>query len=212
MNEYLTLAGLGESLLIEKKSKFIGNCVPVSTKEGALEFIAGIKAKYKDASCNPNAYYIREGNYNHSSDDGEPKGTAGIPILDAIQKAGLVDAVVVVTRYYGGIPLGAGGLVRAFSNTASSALRNAGTAVMTLCVTYEMTVNYPLYDQLVKLLEGLEAKITDTSFTDRVVLRCILVKKKEKEMLRMLTELFRGNSNATLISEEFYPFELITGV
>ena len=121
--EYVTVEREAVDEFIEKKSRFIGSCRPVQTEEEALDFIAKLKSQYWDASHNVYAYILREGNIARFSDDGEPQGTAGIPVIDTLKKAGVVDAVVVATRYFGGILLGGGGLIRAYSHTASIAWR-----------------------------------------------------------------------------------------
>ena len=127
---------------IEKKSRFIGSCRPVQTEEEALDFIAKLKSQYWDASHNVYAYILREGNIARFSDDGEPQGTAGIPVIDTLKKAGVVDAVVVATRYFGGILLGGGGLIRAYSHTASIALAAAHKITMRECLLLSLSCDY----------------------------------------------------------------------
>ena len=109
--EYTTLADYGTDEFVEKRSRFIGYAKPVTTEEEAIAFVNEIRAQHREASHNVYAYALREGQVRRYSDDGEPQGTAGIPVLDVLQKSGIVDAVVVVTRYFGGTLLGAGGLV-----------------------------------------------------------------------------------------------------
>ena len=133
MMEYKTIRLREEAEFIERRSRFIGHACPVKTEEEAVAFINEMKAKYWDASHNVYAYCLREGQIKRYSDDGEPQGTAGIPVLDVLQKSGVVDTAVVVTRYFGGILLGAGGLVRAYSHGASIALEAAGIVTMGLC-------------------------------------------------------------------------------
>ena len=123
--EYITVKEQGEDFFIEKKSKFIGHCKPVKTESEALEFISEIKSKHADANHNVYAYILRENGTQRFSDDSEPQGTAGIPVIDALKKANIVDVVVVATRYFGGTLLGGGGLIRAYSHTASIAVEAA---------------------------------------------------------------------------------------
>lgn len=208
MIEYITLKGRGESLLIEKKSRFIGHAAPVSSKEEALSFIESIRNEYKDASCNATAYNIRTGNLTHSSDDGEPSGTAGLPALETLVKANIVDAVVVVTRYYGGTPLGAGGLIRAYSSTASAALRDATVVLMTQCVVYDVTTPYSEYNRLLQLLESMKIIIRERDFLDKVILSCVTKKDNEENFIKELTEFFRGDTEISFINEEFLPLEI----
>lgn len=123
MNEYLTLAGEGQVTEIESKSKFIGQAKPVNSVEEAEIFIESVSKKYWDATHNVYAYVVgSNGEHQKCSDDGEPSGSSGLPTLEAIRKPGLVNVVVVVTRYFGGTLLGRGGLVRAYGSAARSSL------------------------------------------------------------------------------------------
>ncbi len=207
MESYRTLMGPGESLIIEKKSKFLGHCLPVDSQQLAIDFIARMKSEYRDASHNVGAYYIRNGNINHSSDDGEPSGTAGMPVLDVLQKGKIVDAVIVVTRYFGGTLLGTGGLVRAYSAAASAAVKAAGVAVMTLCYAYDIPVEYSLYESLLKLLLEIGARVETSDFSERVMVRCTIKKEMEPRLLEMVRELSRGASVPERTREFFDPFE-----
>ena len=120
MTEYITVKNSGEDEFVEKRSRFIGYCKPVKTQDEAVSFINEIRSKHWDATHNVYAYVLSDGQIMRYSDDGEPQGTAGVPVLDVIKKMGIVDVVVVVTRYFGGIMLGAGGLVRAYSKGVDS--------------------------------------------------------------------------------------------
>ena len=146
--EYVTVEREAADEFIEKKSRFIGSCRPVQTEEEALDFIAKLKSQYWDASHNVYAYILREGNIARFSDDGEPQGTAGIPVIDTLKKAGVVDAVVVATRYFGGILLGGGGLIRAYSHTASIALAAAHKITMRECLLLSLSCDYSLYGKV----------------------------------------------------------------
>ena len=119
---YKTVKKQSQSLLIEKKSKFIANVKPVDNEDDALAFLNEMRSKYSDATHNVYAYVIDENNIFRYSDDGEPSGTAGMPVLDAIRKSGIVDVVVVVTRYFGGTLLGTGGLVHTYGASAKQGL------------------------------------------------------------------------------------------
>jgi len=204
----MTLQGEGRSILIEKRSRFIGNACPVTTKEDAVDYINSIKNEYKDASHNVGAYFIRTGNLSHSSDDGEPSGTAGVPVLETLTKAKIVDAAVVVTRYFGGTLLGAGGLIRAYSSTASSALRDAKIAIMTCCVVYDLVVDYSMYERLLQLLEAMSIIVESRQFTDRVTLRCITKKSCEDTLVAKLGDFFRGETRVKFVKETFLPLEV----
>ncbi len=123
--EYITIKEFATDDFVEKKSRFIGYIMPVKTEQEATDFITKISKKHHDATHNVYAYILRDGQVKRYSDNGEPQGTAGIPVLDVLQKEGLVDICIVVTRYFGGVMLGAGGLVRAYSHCASIAVRAA---------------------------------------------------------------------------------------
>ena len=176
MQEYKTVEKEASDFFIEKKSKFIGYAKPVKTQEDALEFISEIKSKHWDATHNVYAYVLRENNIQRYSDDGEPSGTAGVPVLDVMLKESLVDVCVVATRYFGGTLLGAGGLVRAYSHTSKIALEAAGIITMAQCSVMSAEVDYSFYDRLNILLSDFSAEILDTSFSDKV---CVEFSVKE---------------------------------
>lgn len=176
MQEYKTVEKEASDFFIEKKSKFIGYAKPVKTQEDALEFISKIKSKHWDATHNVYAYVLRENNMQRYSDDGEPSGTAGVPVLDVMLNESLVDVCVVATRYFGGTLLGAGGLVRAYSHTSKIALEAAGIITMAQCSVMSAEVDYSFYDRLNILLSDFSAVILDTSFSDKV---CVEFSVKE---------------------------------
>lgn len=176
MQEYKTVEKEASDFFIEKKSKFIGYAKPVKTQEDALEFISKIKSKHWDATHNVYAYVLRENNIQRYSDDGEPSGTAGVPVLDVMLKENLVDVCVVATRYFGGTLLGAGGLVRAYSHTSKIALEAAGIFTMAQCSVMSAEVDYSFYDRLNILLSDFSAVILGTSFSDKV---CVEFSVKE---------------------------------
>ncbi len=176
MQEYKTVEKEASDFFIEKKSKFIGYAKPVKTQEEAVEFISGIKSKHWDATHNVYAYVLRENNIQRYSDDGEPSGTAGVPVLDVMLKESLVDVCVVATRYFGGTLLGAGGLVRAYSHTSKIALDAAGIITMAQCSVMSAEVDYSFYDRLNILLSDFSAVILNTSFSDKV---CVEFSVKE---------------------------------
>lgn len=145
---YKTVRDESQTLLIEKKSKFISNVKPVATEEEALEYLAKIRSRYPDATHNVYAYVIDENNIFRYSDDGEPGGTAGMPVLDTIRKSGLVDVIVVVTRYFGGTLLGTGGLVRAYSASAKKGLVESGVITRTMCDIVSVRTEYDMAGKL----------------------------------------------------------------
>lgn len=176
MQEYKTVEKEASDFFIEKKSKFIGYAKPVKTQEEAVDFISKIKSKNWDATHNVYAYVLRENNIQRYSDDGEPSGTAGVPVLDVMLKESLVDVCVVATRYFGGTLLGAGGLVRAYSHMSKIALEAAGIITMAQCSVMSAEVDYSFYDRLNILLSDSSAVILNTSFSDKV---CVEFSVKE---------------------------------
>lgn len=168
MNSYKTVSLEASDEFVEKKSKFIGYVKPVQTVEEAMAFVNEIKQKHWDATHNVYAYVLRDMMTRRYSDDGEPQGTAGIPVLDVLLKAEVVDVAVVATRYFGGTLLGAGGLVRAYSHTASIALEAGKVVTMQLCAIAEAKCDYSFYGKLPTLIAEAGGKIDDTVFADDV--------------------------------------------
>jgi uncharacterized YigZ family protein len=167
-NSYKTVLKESESLLVEKKSKFIANVKPVDNEEDAIAFVNSIRSKYPDATHNVYAYVIDENNIFRYSDDGEPSGTAGMPVLDAIRKSDIVDAAVVVTRYFGGTLLGTGGLVHAYGTAASEAVSDAGRILRRTCATFCLHASYGDYQKLQALFVKHGAVVEDTQFETEV--------------------------------------------
>jgi uncharacterized YigZ family protein len=170
MDKYLTVENETSEEYEIKRSRFIGYVKPVSTQAEAEAFIASVKQKHWDARHNVYAYILREGNVKRYSDDGEPQGTAGVPVLDVLEKCGVCDVCVVVTRYFGGILLGGGGLVRAYSHTASIAVEKANRITMSLCVCFEIKCDYSFYGKLGSLIPECGGVIESSDFTDDVLL------------------------------------------
>ena len=163
MNEYCVPAGPGEAELVEKRSRFLGHLRPVESEEEARAFIAEMKKKYYDARHNCWCYSIRDGAERYS-DDGEPQGSAGIPMLEVLRRRGVTNAVCVVTRYFGGVLLGAGGLVRAYTKGCAIALDAAQVVRMQLSRRLLLDVPYPLWDKVSYAMKSLPLLIEDTSF------------------------------------------------
>lgn len=170
MNSYKTIRAASSDEYTVKKSRFIGHIMPVTTQEQALEFIQSVSKKHWDATHNVYAYIIRETGVKRYSDDGEPQGTAGIPVLDVLEKTGITDCAVVVTRYFGGIMLGAGGLVRAYSHSASIAVAAGGIVTRAMCARLKVTCDYYFYGKLSSLVPESGGVIEDTVFEDNVTL------------------------------------------
>lgn len=203
MEEYKTVEKFGEDFFIEKKSKFIGYACPVKSRQEADDFISKIKTKHWDATHNVYAYVLRENNIQRYSDDGEPSGTAGVPVLDVILKEGLVDVCVVATRYFGGTLLGAGGLVRAYSHTSKIGLEAAGIITMAECSIMSVKVDYSFYDRLLLFLSDNGCNIIDTQFSDYVCVTFSLKADGVEKLNENLTDLSNGRYSAQYISTEF---------
>lgn len=176
----------------ERKSVFIGYCRPVANEEEALRFIAEIKVKHQDASHNVYAYRLREGGRSRHSDDGEPSGTAGMPLLDVFVKQEIYDFCCVATRYFGGIMLGAGGLVRAYSHTGAIALEAAGTAWMRPWHSGTVTIGYNLYESAARLLTEHKAVDIEPSFGENVDIDFAAADEDWTAITASLTELTLG--------------------
>lgn len=166
--EYKTIARRCEARFIEKKSEFIGYLCPVQTEEQAVAFIEEIRAMHRKATHNCYAYILRENNAARHSDDGEPGGTAGVPIYEVLRKEGLTDVCCVVTRYFGSVLLGAGGLVRAYTKGAKDAVDAAQIKCMAEAVKLAVTVDYGLYGRLAQVFADFDARVEDERFADNV--------------------------------------------
>lgn len=204
--EYRTVKEFSNDEYIVKRSRFIGYAKPVTTVDEANSFIAEIKSKHWDATHNVYAYILREGGIKRYSDDGEPQGTAGVPVLDVLEKENLVDVCVVVTRYFGGILLGGGGLVRAYSHSAKIGVDSAKIITMAHCLDLAVECDYTFYGKLNSFLANEETVILDTQFTDnvKVVFR---IKGENKENIdAKITDLSNGRVETTIISEDFCEF------
>ncbi len=169
LNTYRTVADFGQDEIIIEKSTFIGYAKPVTTEEEAQAFIQEIKKKHRDATHNVPAYVLGEHNdIQRCNDDGEPSGTAGVPVLEVIRKEDLRDVVVVVTRYFGGIKLGTGGLVRAYTKGAKIALEAAGIITKVLYQTVIVSVDYTMLGNLQNLLKLHQYDTKDIVYEDIV--------------------------------------------
>ena len=204
MTTYKTVSKPASAELIEKRSRFIGYVRPVTTQDEAIAFINEIKTRHWDATHNVYAYVIRGEGVTRYSDDNEPQGTAGIPVLDAIRKRGLTDCVVVVTRYFGGTLLGAGGLVRAYSASAKAGIDAAGECVMTLCSVCTVRVSYTLYGKLPSLIARCGGVADDTQYADDVTVRFHLPQENLVAFNKALSEESSGKYAAQEIKKDFF--------
>ena len=169
--DYKTVLENAGDEFVEKRSRFIGYCKPVKTEQEAIDFINEKRSEHWNATHNVYAYSLREGNIKRYSDDGEPSGTAGMPVLDVIVKNEIFDVVVVVTRYFGGVLLGTGGLVRAYSHGSKIAVEAAKPVIMQICLVCEARCAYNQYGKVSSLIIGVGAAVDDTVYESDVLVK-----------------------------------------
>ncbi|MGK5510857.1 YigZ family protein [Brevibacillus formosus] len=204
LTQYKTIAGYGEDYIVIERSRFIGYAQRVTTEEEATAFIAMIKKKHWDATHNCSAFVIGENDQiQRSSDDGEPSGTAGKPILECIKKNGVKDTVVVVTRYFGGIKLGAGGLVRAYTAGTVTALKAAKIVVHTLHQTISVSVDYTWWGKVENELRLGEQRVSGTDFTDKVTAHVLIPEGEQDEFVARMVDLTNGQAQIVLGEKEY---------
>lgn len=211
MQQYKTVAGYGEREIVIERSRFIGYAQRVTTEEEAAAFIALIKKKHWDATHNCSAFVIGEHDQiQRSSDDGEPSGTAGKPILECIKKNGLKDTVVVVTRYFGGIKLGAGGLVRAYTAGTVAALQAAGIVAHVLHTKIAVTVAYHWWGKLENELRAGAHRVVDTAYTDKVTVRVLIPAGEEEAFAQRVTDLTHGQAHLVVGAKTYVEVPIAT--
>ena len=202
MNNYKTIKSSAESTYVVERSKFISHIKRVESREQAEEFINEIKKEYWDARHNVYAYALKNGE-SRCTDDGEPSGTAGMPTLDVILKQGFSDVVIVTTRYFGGILLGTGGLVRAYSKSASLALEQAGSVEVCECAVFEAEVEYSLAESFERFLKDNGGVILSKYYAQKVALSyCVRVEKKD-EFSQKITNHFSAQIKPDFIKNSF---------
>ena len=192
MEDYRTIRGTAIGEYEEKKSRFIAQLSFADSEEKAVAFLEQVRAANRTARHNVYAYRLREGSRERYSDDGEPQKTAGLPTLEVIQHAGLTDVIAVVTRYFGGVLLGTGGLVRAYTQATQAGIEAARLVVVSRCVDIEVRAAYGKYDQLVRIASDCGAKVLDTVYDDAVTLRLRMLDGTQEPLLLKITELERG--------------------
>ena len=205
-DSYFTVEKDSVCELVEKKSKFIGYVKPIVTEKDALSFINEIKTKHWDARHNVYAYVVRENNVSRYSDDGEPHGTAGLPVLDVIKKNNLKNVVVVVTRYFGGILLGTGGLVRAYSQTASMALDCAKIIKMCPCYDCNLLCDYNQYGKILNIIGDCAGVVDNTEFLQDVNVKFHLRQEDFSGLSKKILEFSSGKLKCDILNENFYSF------
>lgn len=204
---YKTVAESGSSQFIINKSRFIGYAAPCTTEEEALQFLSSIREKHKDASHNCYAYVIgRNAGIARYSDDGEPSGTAGMPIIEVMKARGVTNCAVVVTRYFGGVLLGAGGLVRAYSQGAAAALNACGVGVMHPTARYLMEIPYPMLNRMDHFLKGEPVIVEDKGYTDVISYTLIVRCADEEGFLARVTDMSEGRVEPLRVEEMYLPW------
>lgn len=201
---YKTVAHTAEILFVEKKSKFYASASPADNEEEALEFLASVKKKYPDATHHVYAYIIDKNNIFRYSDDGEPGGTAGMPVLDTLRKEGLVDLCVVVTRYFGGTLLGTGGLVRAYGESAKRGIDAAGIVTRTLCNIVEVRADYSLSGKIQYKIARDNYILTDTVYENDVIFKICCKIEDTQRLIDEITELTNARAVCTVSKKAKY--------
>ena len=207
LKDYITIKDSASPEFTERRSRFIGYIKPVTDEKQALDFINSIRAKHWDATHNVYAYVLREQNTCRYSDDNEPQGTAGMPVLDVIRKSGLTDVCIVVTRYFGGILLGGGGLVRAYSHSASLAVDAAGMILMRGCDICSLECTYNQYGKLSSLVPENGGIVDDADFSDKVTLRFHIPSDEVQRLQKLVTEVTCGTVVIEKESEQYFAFK-----
>lgn len=206
---YYTISKPANASFIEKRSEFIGYIAPIKTNDEAVDFVNSIKAMHRKAKHNVYAYILRNDNISRYSDDGEPQGTAGVPVLDVLQKRGLTDVCVVVTRYFGGILLGGGGLVRAYSHAASLACDAAHIMNMCLCRRLKIKTDYGMYGKISYILPNYDTMTVNSDFGTEVTLEILVLSEKKDALLKDITEITNGSADVDELEELFEDFSSV---
>lgn len=207
MEEYLVPTGFGEDEFVEKKSRFIGRAWLVESEEEALQKIQEMKKQHYDATHNCWAYIIRDGAVRFS-DDGEPGGTAGMPMLQVLQREGLYNVVCVVTRYFGGILLGAGGLVRAYTKGAKIAVDAAGKSMKRVWTVLYVPCPYSFYERVKLETENFGGIIRKTDFGAEVELEILFPQAQASPFLEKLTDMTSGTVEGMEVGQEYRAFPI----
>lgn len=206
-NSYKTVARESQTLLIEKKSKFISSVKPVSSEKDAIEYLSEIRSKYPDATHNVYAYVIDENNIFRYSDDGEPSGTAGMPVLDTIRNSGIVDVVVVITRYFGGTLLGTGGLVRAYGASAKKGLTESRIVTRRLCDIVSVRADYTLVGKLQYKIASDGYILEDTIYDNEVTFKICSPIDNTGKLIEEITDLTNGKAACELTDKKYVDME-----
>lgn len=207
MSEYFTPAGAGEAEFVEKRSSFLGHVRYVETEDEAKAFVTEMKKKFYDARHNCWCYIIKDGAVRYS-DDGEPQGTAGIPMLEVLKREGVTNVVCVVTRYFGGVLLGTGGLLRAYTKSAKDALDAAGICVVRRWVKAEIACSYAMLERLKTECTAIGGVVADIEYSADVCLKLLLPEDKTDAFSQRTADVTAGASELEITGEEFKPVRI----
>lgn len=202
MTEYFIPSGAGESEYCEKRSRFLGHVRLVETEEEARAFIAETKKKYYDARHNCWCYIIKGGTERYG-DDGEPQGTAGIPMLEVMRREGVTNVVCVVTRYFGGVLLGAGGLLRAYTKSAKEALDSAGISVVRRWVELDVPCTYSQAEKLKNEITAAGGIVSDMEYAAEVTIKVLVPEEKAEAFTAKIFDVTAGSVKAVITGESF---------
>lgn len=203
--DYKTVSQSAKDEFVEKRSRFIGYCKPVSSEQEAIDFINEKRSEHCNATHNVYAYSLRDGNIKRYSDDGEPSGTAGMPTLDVITKNEIYDVCVVVTRYFGGVLLGTGGLVRAYSHGAKLALEAGGIVLMQSCDICSLKCSYNQYGKISSIIIEMGAVVDDTIFEADVIINFHIKSEYLLGLNKKLADLTCGEVQVVLDGNSYFP-------
>ncbi len=203
LEKYTTIEDKVNGEIIEKKSKFIANIFPVENEDEALKYLEEVKKFHRDARHNVFVYRIANGS-ERASDDGEPSGTAGVPILDILRGMKLQNVLVVVTRYFGGILLGTGGLVRAYTDSTKEALKIAKLKEMVLKIEYKIEIPYSYYDIISHFCRTNNYQMLNSEYLDTVNMFVVVEKEKAHDFETRITEISDRNANIKIEKDEYY--------
>lgn len=202
MEDYLVPRGVGQAEYIEKKSRFLGGVYPVTSEQEAKEILERVRKQHYDARHNCWCYILKSGQKRYS-DDGEPQGTAGQPMLNVFEREGLVDVLCVVTRYFGGILLGAGGLCRAYTKAAKDALDAAGISKMQPWLRQQITVSYALFERAKLLIAAQEGAVEDAQYGADILITYRIPEGADERLRTALREASSGSVIPSLLEEIF---------
>lgn len=206
---YKTVGKVAEAEIIIQKSRFIGHAARAETENEALEFIASIKNTHRSATHNCSAYLIGEhDSIQKANDDGEPSGTAGVPILEVLKKQGLKDVVVVITRYYGGIKLGGGGLIRAYGKATTEALHAAGIVERRLHHLMKISIDYTWLGKVENEVRQSSYLLKEIQYTDGVDLYVHVPAENENQLIDWINEITNGQAKISCADKEFLEFKI----